>query len=84
MAPRLKNENTLPVSCRQRILLSIAEQNTVLLRKRFHQVGKLLQTEIRKQGICRGADGRSVETAGLCSLVCEITHVILFSKLMPI
>ena len=29
-------------------------------------------------------DGRSVETAGLCSLVCEITHVILFSKLMPI
>lgn len=43
-----------------------------------------MQTEIRKQGICRGTDARSAETAGLFSLVCEITHIILFSKLMPI
>ena len=27
-----------------------------------------MQTEIRKQGICRGADARSAETAGLCRL----------------
>ena len=27
-----------------------------------------MQTEIRKQGICRGTDARSAETAGLCSL----------------
>ena len=45
--------------------MSIAEQNSVLLRRCFQQVGKLLQTEIRKQGICRGTDARSAETAGL-------------------
>ena len=44
--------------------MSIAEQNSVLLRRRFQQVGKLLQTEIRKQGICRGTDARSAETTG--------------------
>ena len=27
-----------------------------------------MQTEIRKQGICRGTDARSAETAGLCRL----------------
>ena len=45
--------------------MSIAEQNSAPLYRRFQQVGKLLQTEIRKQGICRGTDARSAETAGL-------------------
>ena len=45
-----------------------AEQNTVLLRRRFQQIGKLLQAEVCVGGICRWADGHSVEAAGLCSL----------------
>ena len=59
-----KYETTLPVNALAAYSLSIAEQNSVLLRRRFQQVGKLLQTEIRKQGICRGTDARSAETTG--------------------
>ena len=81
MAPRLKNiklrgrhlgTDTSPsaasMSPSPAYSLSIAEQNSALFRRRFQQVGKLLQTEIRKQGICRGTDARSAETAGLCRL----------------
>ena len=84
MAPRLQNMKYAAGKFADRVFFVYSGANFVFLRRRFQQVGKLLQTEIRKQGICRGTDARSAEAAGLFSLVCEITHIILFSKLMPI
>ena len=84
VAPRLENMKLRGRQAAGRVFFVYSGANFVFLRRCFQQVGKLLQTEIRKQGICRGTDARSAETAGLFSLVCEITHIILFSKLMPI
>ena len=84
MAPRLKNMKIRGRQAVGRVVSVYSGANFVFLRRCFQQVGKLLQTEIRKQGICRGTDARSAETAGLFSPVCEINHIILFSKLMPI